>query len=61
MFSDTMQKDTDTVKSNNNRYLPHNTAAERIVLSSLIVSSEAIEIALQKIRVEAFYFKKVFS
>ena len=53
MFSETMQKDTDTV----NRYLPHNTEAERIVLSSLIVSSEAIEIALQKIRVEYFILK----
>ncbi|MBC8300519.1 MAG: replicative DNA helicase [Pelagibacterales bacterium] len=51
-----MRKDTKTIESNT-IYLPHNTIAEKIVLSSLIISSEAIEIALQKIKVETFYFK----
>ena len=39
------------------KYLPHNFLAEKIVLSTLLVNSEAIEITLQKIKVETFYFK----
>ena len=50
-------------KSNNeslefiDKYLPHNILAEKIILSTLLVSSEAIEITLQKIKIETFYFK----
>lgn len=50
-------------KSNNeslefiDKYLPHNILAEKIVLSTLLISSEAIEITLQKIKIETFYFK----
>lgn len=36
--------------------LPHNFIAEKIVLSCLLVNSEAIEIAIKTIRVETFYF-----
>ena len=39
------------------KYLPHNILAEKIILSTLLVSSEAIEITLQKIKIETFYFK----
>jgi len=39
------------------KYLPHNFLAEKIVLSSLLISSEAIEITLRKITIETFYFK----
>tara|TARA_Y100000385_G_C13097210_1_gene642103 strand:- start:408 stop:1766 length:1359 start_codon:yes stop_codon:yes gene_type:complete len=36
--------------------LPHNFIAEKIVLSSLLINYEAIEIALKTVRVETFYF-----
>ena len=36
--------------------LPHNFVAEKIVLSSLLINYEAIEIALKTVRVETFYF-----
>ena len=39
------------------KYLPHNYVAEKIILSSLLISSEAIEIVFRNVRVEAFYFK----
>ena len=39
------------------KYLPHNFLAEKIILSSLLVSSEAIEITLRSVKVETFYFK----
>ena len=48
------------VKSNQiivNKYLPHNFLAEKIILSCLLVSSEAIELTIQTLSVEAFYFK----
>ena len=38
-------------------YLPHNFLAEKIILSSLLLSSEAIEITLRNVKVETFYFK----
>ena len=38
-------------------YLPHNFLAEKIILSSLLVSSEAIEITLRSVKIETFYFK----
>ena len=36
--------------------LPHNFVAEKIVLSSLLINYEAIEITLKTVRVETFYF-----
>ena len=39
------------------KYLPHNFLAEKIILSSLLVSSKAIEITLRSVKVETFYFK----
>nr|YP_010945756.1 DNA replication helicase [Ulnaria ulna]WGN98746.1 DNA replication helicase [Ulnaria ulna] len=38
-------------------YLPHNFLAEKMVLSCLLTSSEAIEITTKNLSVEAFYFK----
>ena len=38
-------------------YLPHNFLAEKMILSSLLISSEAIEITLRTISVNTFYFK----
>jgi replicative DNA helicase len=38
-------------------YLPHNFLAEKMILSSLLISSEAIDITLRTITVETFYFK----
>jgi len=39
-----------------NNYLPHNFLAEKIILSSLLISTEAIETTLRKITIETFYF-----
>ena len=49
-------------KSNNtelfiNQQLPHNFLAEQMILSGLLISSNAIEITLKTLPVEAFYFK----
>lgn len=38
-------------------YLPHNFLAEKIVLSSLLISSEAIDICLRNLTIDTFYFK----
>jgi len=38
-------------------YLPHNFLAEKMILSSLLISSEAIDLTLRTISVETFYFK----
>ena len=40
-----------------NKSLPHNFLAERMILSCLLVNSEAIEITIKTIPVEAFYFQ----
>lgn len=40
-----------------NKYLPHNFLAEKMILSCLLINSEAIEITLKTISVEVFYFK----
>ena len=40
-----------------NKYLPHNFLAEKVILSCLLVNSEAIERAIKTLSVEAFYFK----
>ena len=39
------------------KYLPHNFLAEKIILSSLLVNIEAIELILRSVKVETFYFK----
>jgi replicative DNA helicase len=39
------------------RYLPHNFLGEKIVLSSLIINSEAVEFAIRHLTIETFYFK----
>jgi len=39
------------------KYLPHNFLAEKIILSSLLISSEAIDITLKTLTLESFYFK----
>jgi replicative DNA helicase len=39
------------------RYLPHNFLAEKIILNCLLINSEAIEITLRTLSIEAFYFK----
>ena len=39
------------------KYLPHNFLAEKMILSCLLINSEAIEITLETIPIEAFYFK----
>jgi replicative DNA helicase len=39
------------------QYLPHNFLAEKIILSCLLINSEAIEITIRTLSVEAFYFK----
>lgn len=41
----------------NDKFLPHNFLAEKFILSSLLIRSEPIEIALRTIKPEAFYFK----
>ena len=41
----------------NSKYLPHNFLAEKIILSSLLLSTEAIDIALNSLTVQTFYFK----
>lgn len=40
-----------------NKYLPHNFLAEKIILSCLLVNSEAIELTIRTLSIEAFYFK----
>ena len=39
------------------KYLPHNYTAEKIILSSLLISSEALEIVFRSVKVETFYFQ----
>jgi replicative DNA helicase len=39
------------------KYLPHNFLAEKIILSSLLISSEAIDLTLKTVTLETFYFK----
>ena len=40
-----------------NQQLPHNFLAEQMILSGLLISSEAVEITLKTLPLEAFYFK----
>ena len=51
-----------TIKTNDTKikirkYLPHNFLAEKTVLGSLLINSEAVEFILQRITIETFYFK----
>jgi replicative DNA helicase len=39
------------------KYLPHNYVAEKIILSSLLISSETIELVFRNVKVETFYFQ----
>jgi replicative DNA helicase len=39
------------------RYLPHNFLAEKMILNCLLVSAESVEITIQTLSIEAFYFK----
>ena len=39
------------------KYLPHNFLAEKTILSCLLINSEAIELTLESLPVDAFYFK----
>ncbi len=39
------------------KYLPHNFLAEKMILSCLLINSEAIEITLKTLSIDAFYFK----
>ena len=40
-----------------NKYLPHNFLAEKMILSCLLINSEAIEITLKTLSIDVFYFK----
>lgn len=39
------------------QYLPHNYIAEKIILSSILISSEALEIVFRSLKIETFYFQ----
>ena len=39
------------------KYLPHNFLAEKMILSCLLINSEAIEITLKTLSIDAFYFQ----
>ena len=39
------------------QYLPHNFLAEKMILNCLLISTESIELTLQSLSMEAFYFK----
>jgi len=39
------------------KYLPHNFLAEKIILSSLLINLDAIELVLRSVKIETFYFK----
>lgn len=45
------------IQVKNEKFLPHNFLAEKFILSSLLIRSEPIEIALRTIKPETFYFK----
>ena len=53
-----MQKfDSNTGQLIVENYLPHNFLAEKIILSSLLISSEAMEICFRSLTMETFYFR----
>lgn len=45
------------IKLTTEKFLPHNFLAEKFILSSLLIHSEPIEIALRTIKPESFYFQ----
>lgn len=49
--------DTPTTESNFENYLPHNFLAEKMVLSSMLINTEAIEVIIKTLTVDSFYFK----
>jgi len=40
-----------------NKHLPHNFLAEKMILNCLLISTESIELTIQALSVDAFYFK----
>jgi replicative DNA helicase len=40
-----------------NNYLPHNFLAEKLILSCLLINSEAIDLTRQTLSIKAFYFQ----
>lgn len=44
-------------ESDFDNYLPHNFLAEKMVLSSILTNSEAIEIIIKNLSIDSFYFK----
>ena len=40
-----------------NKFLPHNFLAEKMVLSSMLINTEVIEIVFKHLTIDAFYFK----
>src|SRR5687767_14636973 len=40
-----------------NKNLPHNFLAEKMILTCLLINSEAIDFAIKSISIKAFYFK----
>nr|UBQ35368.1 replication helicase subunit [Thalassiosira sp.] len=52
-----MNKFSNNVKfSISENLLPHNFIAEKIILSCLLINSEAIEVTIKTVRIETFYF-----
>ena len=51
------QFDKDFRQFSSEKYLPHNFLAEKFILSSLLISIEAIDIALNNLTIDTFYFK----
>jgi len=49
--------DDDTGLLTVEKYLPHNFVAEKNILNSLLISSDALELILRTVRIETFYFK----
>lgn len=54
-------KQSDSTKNSKqfhvDQYLPHNFLAEKMILSCLLINSEAIDITMKTIMVDVFYFK----
>lgn len=54
-------KQSDSTKNSKqfhvDQYLPHNFLAEKMILSCLLINSEAIDITMKTITVDVFYFK----
>jgi replicative DNA helicase len=40
------------------KYLPHNFLAEKMILSCLLINSDAIEVTIRNIPIDAFLFSK---